>query len=70
MREDPSRPITVDRSPPEPLTPDELRASMGQRTVFISSVMAGMSTEREAARGAVESIGGKGVDVRAAGRPR
>ena len=59
MREDLSRPITVDRSPPEPLTPDELRASMGQRTVFVSSVMAGMSAEREAARGAVESIGGK-----------
>ena len=59
MREDPSRPITVDRSPPEPLTPDELRASMAQRTVFISSVMDGMSDERTAALGAVESIGGK-----------
>ena len=59
MREEPSRPITVDRSPPEPLTPDELRASMVQRTVFISSVMAGMTAEREAARVAVESIGGK-----------
>ena len=59
MREDPSRPITVDRSPPEPLTPDELRALMAQRTVFISSVMAEMSDERTAARGAVESIGGK-----------
>ena len=32
---------------------------MAQRTVFISSVMAGMTAEREAARGAVESIGGK-----------
>ena len=59
MREDPSRAITVDRSPPEPLTPDELRASMARRTVFISSVMDGMSDEREAARRAVESIGGK-----------
>ena len=43
MREDPSHPVTVDRSPPEPLTHDELWASMAQRTVFISSVMAGMS---------------------------
>lgn len=59
MREDPSRAITVDRSPPEPLTPDELRASMARRTVFISSVMGGVSDEREAARGAIESIGGK-----------
>ena len=59
MREDPSRPITVDRSPPEPLTPHELRASMTQRTVFISSVMAEMTAEREAVRGAVESVGGK-----------
>ena len=59
MLEDPSRPITVDRSPPEPLTPDELRVSMAQRTVFISSVMAGMSDERKAASEAVESIGGK-----------
>ena len=32
---------------------------MAQRTVFISSVMAGMSDERKAAREAVESIGGK-----------
>ena len=59
MREDPSHPVTVDRSPPEPLTHDELWASMAQRTVFISSVMAGMSDEREAAREAVESIGSK-----------
>ena len=59
MRDDSSRPITVDRSPPEPLTPNELRAAMAQRTVFISSVMAGMSDERKAARHAVESIGGK-----------
>ena len=59
MREEPSQPITVDRSPPEPLTPGDLSSAMGQRTVFISSVMAGMAAEREAARVAVESIGGK-----------
>ena len=59
MQDDPSRPITIDRSPPEPLTPQEVRASMAQQTVFISSVMAGMTAEREAARSAVEDIGGK-----------
>ena len=59
MFEDPSRPTTVDRSPPEPLTTDELRAWMSERTVFVSSVMAGMTDERDATRDAVESIGGK-----------
>ena len=61
MPRDPSRPITVDRSPPEPLTAVELRAWMSEQTVFVSSVIAGMTAEREAARGAVEGIGGRVV---------
>lgn len=56
---DPSSPIRVDRSPPEPLTPAELRGWMSGQTVFVSSVMAGMSAEREAVRVAVEDLGGR-----------
>ncbi len=56
---DPSRPITVDRSPPEPLTTAELRAWVSEQTVFVSSVMATMTAEREAVRGAVEDLGGR-----------
>ncbi len=59
MKSDPSRPITVDRSPPEPLTSTELRAWMSGQTVFVSSVIAGMTDEREAARGAVEDLAGR-----------
>ena len=59
MFEDSSRPITVDRSQPEPLTTSELRAWMSEQTVFVSSVMAEMTDEREAARSAVEDLGGK-----------
>ena len=59
MRTNPSQPVTVDRSPPEPLTPTELRSWMSEQTVFVSSVMTGMAAEREAARDAVESLGGK-----------
>ena len=59
MRTNPPRPVTVDRSPPEPLTPTELRSWMSEQTVFISSVMKDMAAEREAARNAVESLGGK-----------
>ena len=53
------RPITVDRSSPEPLTTAELQAWMSEHPVFVSSVMAGMTAEREAARDVVEGIGGK-----------
>ena len=59
MFEDSSRPITVDLSQPEPLTTSELRARMSEQTVFVSSVMAEMTAEREAARSAVEDLGGK-----------
>jgi len=52
-------PITVDRSPPEPLTTAELRAWMSEQTVFVSSVMAGMTAEREAASDVVEGMGGR-----------
>ena len=61
MLRDPSRPITVDRSLPEPLTTAELRAWMSEQTVFVSSVIAGMTAEREAVRGAVEGMGGKAL---------
>ena len=61
MQRDPSRPITIDRSPPEPLTAVEVRAWMSEQTVFVSSVIAGMTAEREAACAAVESIGGRVV---------
>lgn len=44
---------------PEPLTTTELRAWMSEQTVFISSVMADMALEREAAQAAVEGMGGK-----------
>ena len=59
MPTDPSGPITVDRSPPEPLTTADLRAWMSAQTVFVSSVMAEMTAEREAVRGAVEDLGGR-----------
>ena len=60
MLRDPSpRPITVDRSPPEPLTTAELRSWMSGQTVFVSSVIAGMTAEREAVRAAVEGMGGR-----------
>ena len=61
MRTDPSRPLIVDRSPPDPLTPAELRSWMSEQTVFVSSVMTEMSAEREAARDTVEGLGGKVV---------
>ena len=59
MPTDPARPTTVDRSPPEPLTTAELQAWMSEQTVFVSSVMAGMTAEREAVRCAVEGLGGR-----------
>lgn len=59
MPTDPAGPITVDRSPPEPLTTAELRSWMSEQTVFVSSVMAGMTAERESVSGAVEDLGGR-----------
>ena len=61
MRTDPSRPVTVDRSPPEPLTPAELHSWMSEQTVFVSSVMTAMTAERTAVREAVEGLGGRVV---------
>ncbi|MCQ3811396.1 MAG: DUF4062 domain-containing protein [Acidimicrobiia bacterium] len=58
---DPIPPVVVDRSPPEPLTPDEVRSWMSDQTVFVSSTMAGMTAEREAVRDAVEALGGRVV---------
>lgn len=55
----PPRPIVVDRSMPEPLTTTELRAWMSEQTVFVSSVMADMTAERDAARTVVEGMGGR-----------
>ena len=49
----------MDRSPPEPLTTAELRSWVSEQTVFVSSVMTEMTAEREAARDAVESLGGR-----------
>lgn len=46
---------------PEPLTSAELRSWMSDQTVFVSSVIAGMATEREAVRGAVEGMGGRAL---------
>ena len=59
MPTEPPRPITVDRSPPEPLTTAEVRAWMSEQTVFVSSVMTGMTAERAAARDAIEDLGGR-----------
>lgn len=56
---DESRPITVDRSPPEPLSTADLRDWMAEQTVFVSSVMANMDAEREAVRSSVERVGGR-----------
>ena len=56
---EPSRQITIDRSPPEPVTSAELGAWMSDQTVFVSSVMAGMTAERQAVRGEVENLGGR-----------
>lgn len=61
MRTGPSLPPTVDLSPPEPLTSTELNSWMSEQTVFVSSVMTEMTSERVAARNAVESLGGKVV---------
>ena len=59
MQSDPPQPVTVDRSQLKPLTTGELRAWMSTQTVFVSSVMAGMTDERNAARRAVEDSNGK-----------
>lgn len=59
MTRNPSRRIIVDRSMPEPLTANELRAWISDQTVFVSSVITGMTTERQAARAAIEGLGGK-----------
>lgn len=61
MLRDPNQPITVDRSQPEPLTTTELRSWMSEQTAFVSSVMAGMTSEREAVREAMEDLGGRVV---------
>lgn len=44
---------------PEPLTTNELRVWMSEQTVFVSSVMAGMTLERGAACTVVERMGGR-----------
>ena len=54
-----SKPIRIDRSPPEPVTAAELRAWMSEQTVFVSSVMAEMTAEREAVSSTVERLGGR-----------
>lgn len=59
MRPDSPRPTIIDRSPAEPVTADELRSWMSDQTVFVSSVMAGMTAEREAACSAIEDLGGR-----------
>ena len=59
MPTDSSRTITVDRSPPEPLTAAELREWMSGQTVFVSSVMADMAGERTTVCDAVEDLGGR-----------
>ena len=61
MQTDSSRPLTVDRSPPDPLTLADLHAWMSDQTVFVSSVMTDMAAEREAVRETVEGLGGKVV---------
>ena len=59
MTTHPSRPVAIDRSSPEPVTPGELRAWMSDQTVFVSSVMAGMTAERQAVRDGVEDLSGR-----------
>ena len=56
---DTSDSVLIDRSPPEPLTPTELRAWMSEQTVFVSSVQAGMAAERSAVCSTVENLGGR-----------
>lgn len=54
-----SESVLIDRSPPEPLTTAELRAWMSGQTVFVSSVLAGMTAERQAVCDTVEDLGGR-----------
>ena len=61
MQFDPIPPAVVDRTPPEPIAPAEVRSWMSDQTVFVSSVMAGMNAEREAVRDIVETLGGRVV---------
>lgn len=61
MRDQASESLIIDPSPPEPLTDGELRAWMGDQTVFVSSVMADMTAERQAVAAAVQELGGRAV---------
>lgn len=61
MRSDSPQPLIVDRSPPQPLTATEFEAWVSDQTVFVSSVIDGMSSERDAARRAIEDLGGRAM---------
>jgi hypothetical protein len=56
-----SEPLLIDRSLPEPVSDAEVRSWMATQTGFVSSVMSGMTQEREAAAEAVEQLDGKVV---------
>ena len=52
-------PLLVDLSPAPPPDDGEVRAWAGSQSVFVSSVMAGMSAEREAAVSAITKVGAR-----------
>jgi hypothetical protein len=49
--------LLVDLSPAPPVRDEELQAWAADQSVFVSSVMAGMRTEREAAVAAIDAVG-------------
>lgn len=57
----PAEPLLIDRSMPEPVSDTEVRSWISTQTVFVSSVMAGMTEERKSAASAVEGLGGNAV---------
>ena len=54
-------PLIVDVSSSQPLEDSEVRAWAAHASVFISSVIAGMTAEREAVVAAVEAVGATAV---------
>jgi hypothetical protein len=61
MRPSLPEPLIVDLSPAPPRPDDDVRAWASGQTVFVSSVMAGMSDERRAVVDAIEAVGAQPV---------